>query len=86
MQYIQTIRMILSLLPLILTAVKAIEEALPEGGQGAAKLALVRGAIEAGYSIANDAVVSFEHAWPAISKTVSAVVALYNSSGTFKRA
>lgn len=85
MQYLQTIRLILSLLPLILTAVKAIEEALPEGGQGAAKLALIRQTIEAGYGIANDVVVSFTNAWPAIEKTVAAVVGLYNTAGAFKK-
>ena len=85
MQAIQTIRLILSMLPMILMAVKAIEEALPEGGQGAVKLALIRTTIEAGYEMANDAVVSFEQAWPAISRTVSAVVGLYNSSGVFKK-
>lgn len=86
MQYLQTVRMVLSLLPLILSAVKAIEDALPEGGQGAAKLALVRNVIEAGYGAANDAIVSFEQAWPAINKTVAAVVSMYNSVGKFQKA
>lgn len=85
MQAIQTIRLILSLLPMILEVVRAIEAALPEGGNGAAKLALVRQAIEAGYSVATDTAASFEAMWPAIEKTVGAVVALFNTVGTFRR-
>lgn len=85
MQPIQTLRLILTLLPLIIEAVRAIEAALPDGGKGEAKLALVRQSIEAGYSVATDAVGAFETVWPAIERTVSAVVTLFNASGTFRK-
>lgn len=85
MQVLQILKLILSLLPLILDTVRAIEAALPEGGNGSAKLALVREAISAGYSVASDAVTSFEQAWPAIEKVVGAAVTLFNTAGAFKK-
>lgn len=83
MQYLTIIKTILALLPLILEAVKAIEAALPEGGQGAQKLALVRQAVQAGFDAAGEVAVSFEAVWPALEKTVGAVVGLFNTVGTF---
>lgn len=85
MQYIQLIKLVLSLLPLILEVVKAVEKALPEGTNGAVKLGLVRGAMESAYDVADDAIGSFEKVWPALEKTVAAVVSVYNTSGVFKK-
>ncbi|CAI10239.1 hypothetical protein ebA7264 [Aromatoleum aromaticum EbN1] len=86
MQVLHTLKLILSLLPLILEAVRAIEAALPEGGQGAAKLALLRQTIEAAASTVTGGIGAFEQLWPAIERTVAAVVTLYNSTGAFKTA
>lgn len=85
MQLVQTLRLILTLLPLIIEAVRAIEAALPDGGKGEAKLALVRQSIEAGYAVATDTAAAFETMWPALEKTVAAVVALFNSVGAFRK-
>lgn len=85
MQYIQLIKLVLSLLPLILEVVKAVEKALPEGTAGNVKLALVRGSVESAYSVAEDAVGTFEKVWPAIEKTVASVVSVYNTVGVFKK-
>jgi hypothetical protein len=83
MQFIQTARLILSLLPLILEAVKAVEAALPEGGLGAQKLALVRQTLQAASDIADDGFDNFEKVWPALEKTIGAVVAMFNKTGLF---
>lgn len=85
MQYIQLIKAVLSLLPLILEVVRAIEAALPESGQGQTKLSLVRTAVESGYNAASDAVVSFEKLWPALEKTITAVVGAFNAVGVFQK-
>lgn len=69
---------ILKLLPAIIAAIKAIEEAIPEGGKGAEKLAAVRGIIEA-----VDA--SAAALWPQIAATVGVLVTLFNSAGVFKK-
>lgn len=83
MQYLTIIKTVLTLLPLILDTVRAIEAALPAGGQGAQKLALVRQAVQAGFEAATDAAVTFEAVWPALEKTVGAVVGLFNTVGAF---
>lgn len=85
MQYLTIIKTVLSLLPLILEAVKAIEAALPEGGQGAQKLALLRQTVQAGFEAATDTVVSFEAVWPALEKVAGAAVGLFNAVGAFAR-
>lgn len=85
MQFMSIVKTILSLLPAIIQAVQAIEQALPAGGNGAAKLDLIKNALQSAYSVSNDVVGSFEQIWPAISGTVAAVVALFNSTGLFKK-
>lgn len=86
MQFIQTMKIILSLLPLIIQAVQAIEQAMPQSGQGAAKLEAIRQMLQSAYSVSTDAMGPFEQIWPALSSTVSAVVGLFNSAGAFKKA
>lgn len=83
--FVATVKLVLSLLPLILDVVKAVEAALPQAGQGAQKLALVRTTLQAAFTVAGDAVASFEQVWPALEKTVGAVVGLFNSTGVFKK-
>lgn len=85
LQLLSTIRLILSLLPLILDTVKAIEAALPDGGQGKAKLALIRETLASAFDVADDVTTSFEKIWPALERTVGAVVGLFNTVGAFKK-
>lgn len=85
MQALQTIKLILGLLPLIIDTVKAIEAALPQAGQGAAKLALVRETLQAGFQVATDSVATFEQVWPAIERVIGSVVGLFNRAGVFQR-
>ena len=84
-QAIAIIKLILALLPSIIEAVKAIEAALPASGQGAQKLALIRETLAAGFGVVGDAVTSFESVWPALEKTVGAVVGLFNRTGQFNK-
>lgn len=84
-QAIALIKLILALLPAIIDAVRAVEAALPASGQGAQKLALIRETLAAGWSVAGDAVTSFESVWPAIERTVGAIVGLFNRTGQFNK-
>lgn len=84
MSFLQIVKLILSLFPLIIQAVQAVEAAVPAGGNGAAKLDSIRQVLQGAYSIANDAAGKFEDVWPAISGTVGAVVSLFNKTGAFK--
>ena len=68
---------IVKLIPALIALVKEIEAAIPEGGQGAAKLTAVRQIVEAAYD-------NFNEIWPIAEKVVSALVGLFNSAGVFK--
>lgn len=71
-----TLTVILQLLPALIAALKAIEEAIPGQGQGEAKLAAVRQIIEA-----IDGGVG--KLWPQIASTITVLIALFNATGAF---
>lgn len=85
MQYLTLIRLVLTLLPVIIDAVKAIEAAYPASGQGALKLDLVRGVLEGAYNAGSGAAAKFEDLWPALQSTIGSVVSFMNSAGMFKK-
>lgn len=73
----QTLLTIAQLLPALIAAIKAIEDAIPGSGQGEAKLAAVRGIIEA-----VDA--SYKNLWPQLQPIIGVLVGLFNKTGAFK--
>ena len=72
-----TIVTILNLLPALITAIKAIEEAIPGSGQGEQKLAAVRAILEAVDG-------SVSKLWPQISAVIGVLVGLFNKTAVFK--
>ena len=75
----QNIVIILQLIPALITALKAIEEAIPGSGKGEQKLSAIRGILEA----VDGSITSL---WPQISSVISALVTLFNNTGIFKKA
>ena len=71
-----TIITIFNLIPAIISALKAIEEAIPGEGKGEAKLAAVRGMLEVVDS-------GIGKLWPQISGVVTVLVKLFNETGVF---
>ena len=71
MQYIQILLTVIEL-------VKVVEKLIPEKGQGAAKLELVRKMLE-------ESVGTIQEIWPSIEKAISLFVKLANVAGTFKK-
>ncbi len=84
-QAIAIIRLVVTLLPTLIDAVKAVEAAFPVGGQGARKLDAVRAILQSAYETAADVTLKFDTLWPALAATVSAVVGLANASNLFKK-
>lgn len=78
LQVVMYIKMALELLPAVITAVRTVEEALPQSGQGAAKLALIRGVIESAYDNATEA-------WPMVEKLITLTVNFFNKTGVFAK-
>ena len=72
-----TIIMILNLIPALITAIKAIEDAIPGSGKGEEKLSAIRAILEA-----VDA--SAAKLWPQISAVISVLVGLFNRTKVFK--
>ena len=75
MKYITTI---FQLVPALIAAMKAIEEAVPGQGQGEQKLSAIRAMIEAIDS-------SYKDLWPQISGVIGVLVNLFNSTGIFTK-
>lgn len=85
MKFLTIVRTVIALLPVLIDAIKAAEAAIPGEGKGEAKLAMVRGMLEAAYSVATDTETSFNELWPAIQKAIGSIVTALNSAGAFKQ-
>lgn len=75
---LETIKLILQLVPIILELVKAIETQIPEGGQGKAKLEFIETVLTQAYP-------QITNIWGMVEKIISSAVALYNTTGVFKK-
>jgi len=77
MNWVTIIKTILTLLPAIIDAIKAIETAIPISGKGAEKITAVK-------EIIVDVNKHATELWPHIEKTINILVRLFNSTGIFK--
>lgn len=78
MNALTILKTVLSLIPAIIDAIKAVEDAIPGSGKGEQKLAAIRAIVEQVYDKASDL-------WPSIEKTISVLVGLFNAVGAFKK-
>jgi len=85
MQFFEILKLIISLLPLLIKAIQAVEEAIPGGGKGADKLELLKSLVQTAYETSNKVTVSFEQLWPSLAGTIQAIVKAFNNTGTFKK-
>lgn len=81
MNFLEVFKIIAQLLPLIIQAIKAIEEAIPGAGAGEQKLAAVREILESVTEFAGGEAIS--QIWPTLQKVISSLVALFNKTGVF---
>ena len=82
-----TLLLILKIFPLVLAAVKAVEEAIPLPGQGKKKLDLVLDVIKSAFDASTDLSASFS--WPKLVSLVvpmiTQIVDLHNALGLFQK-
>lgn len=78
MSWLTTATMILNLLPALIVAMKAIEEAIPGQGKGEDKLAAIRAILEATNA-------QIGALWPTIQTVIGVLVSLFNKTGTFTK-
>jgi hypothetical protein len=81
MKWLRIARAILLLIPAVITAIKALEDAIPGEGKGEKRLAAIREILQKIYDASDDAIVSFEDIWPAMQVTISTLVTAFNSVG-----
>lgn len=84
-QILNLLKLVLSLIPSILDIMSKLETLLPESGQGAAKLDVIKTAIQSTYTVADKSMPAFEDLWVTVSKVVSGIVAIFNGAGIFKK-
>lgn len=70
--------LVLKMLPVIIAAIKAIEDAIPGNGKGEQKLAMLRQILELTDS-------TITNLWPTIESVVKVLVNTFNDTGTFKK-
>lgn len=85
MSWLNIVKVVLELVPLVVNTIKTIEGAIGGSGKGAEKLAMLRNIIESAYNTAQDATVKFEQIWPALESIVKTVVSTFNTIGVFKK-
>lgn len=78
MNWFSQLNDVLKLLPAIIVAIKAIEDAIPGQGKGEEKLAAIRAIMEA----ANGQISLY---WPLIEKAIGVLVQLFNRTGVFAK-
>ncbi len=78
MNWLTSVATVLQLLPSIITAIRAIEEAIPGNGLGEMKLAAIREILE---SISGQV----SMIWPLIEKAIGVLVGLFNKTGVFTK-
>ena len=84
MNFITILKLVVQLLPLVLQAVRAAEDAIPQSGQGAAKFQFVKELLSDTAAIGSE--VGEKDYLNALEKTITLAVKLFNSSGVFKKA
>jgi len=82
-QLIAILKVVLSIIPVIIEAIKALEKAFPVAGLGAEKIAIIRMAFEEVYGTVNETMPPLEKVWAGIARLISALVALFNKTGGF---
>jgi hypothetical protein len=81
MKWLQVARAVLMLMPVLIGAIRAIEEAIPGEGKGEQKLAQLRAILEAAHDSMSKSVVSFEDIWPVLDTAVRNLVVAFNATG-----
>jgi len=83
--FIAIARLIISLIPMTMELIKAIEEAIPGRGKGEEKLGLVRDVLEEMFEPVQGVVDTFEALWTKMSPVIGIIVKRFNNTGTFEK-
>lgn len=82
-RFVNMVKLVVSVLPALIDAVKTVEAICGQTGAGSYKLELVRGLLEAAYEASDDVSEPFEKIWNTLNRVVGGVVSLFNATGQF---
>lgn len=82
---VEIVRLLVALMPAIITLVQQFEALLPQSGQGQAKLAAIRETLQGVFAEVSDAALAFGDVWPTIERFIGATVRTLNAAGVFRK-
>ena len=85
MKFLEMMKLVLSLFPLLVEMIRTVERSIPQPGSGTQKLALVRELVQAVYDAAVDMSARFDDLWPVLESVIGALVRIFNLLGIFKK-
>jgi hypothetical protein len=85
-RFLQVLELAVKLLPMIVAAVKAIEDAAPVAGQGPSKAELLKAMIDAAYEAGGDDLPPLASILGLVDKLTGGIVALFKRAGIFTAA
>lgn len=84
-KYVEILRALAALLPIVLQLVRQLEDALPTSGAGAAKLAQIKAILQQVFGTLSGLSVTFEQLWPTVQALITGVVGAFNALGVFRK-
>lgn len=85
MAWLENIKLVLSIFPAIINAVKTIEASIPVEGKGAEKLQLIKEVLNTTFENSTKAVSTFEQVWPMLQSVIVSIVNAFNATGVFNK-
>lgn len=84
-KFLDILKVVAALIPLIKQLIRDVEELIPESGRGAEKLTIVRELLEAAFDALEDVPVVFSEVWPFLERLIGKFVDLLNRIGEFRK-
>jgi hypothetical protein len=75
---LNTLKIIIQILPYIIQLIKTIEDEIPEGGKGKNKIEYIHQVLTASYP-------PIIEIWETLERIITATVSLFNATGVFKK-
>lgn len=83
--FFNAVKIALGLLPVLIAAIHAVEEAIPGEGRGEQKLAMIRAALQVAYDTSEEVLPQFETIWKMMAPLISMTVTTFNQTGVFSK-
>lgn len=80
-EFIRIAQIVFQLMPVVIIAIKAVEDAIPGEGKGEAKLAVIRETLEGIYNTTTDTGIAFASVWKVMENQIKILVQAFNREG-----